>query len=158
MDKLPVQLVSATRAHALQIMPWFSTHHDCTVWGGPQFRFPFTIESFLVDSKLETVPSYALIQASTEICGFGQFYPRAGRCHLGRLAIAPGLRGRGLGTRLIEMLLSEGTRQLGVTQSSLFVHVTNTAAMALYERLGFTRAPYPEKGLGLPNSHYMVAG
>jgi ribosomal protein S18 acetylase RimI-like enzyme len=55
------------------------------------------------------------------------------------------------------MLLSEGTRKLGVTQGSLFVHVTNTAAMALYERLGFTRAPYPEKGLEIPDSHYMIA-
>jgi ribosomal protein S18 acetylase RimI-like enzyme len=82
---------------------------------------------------------------------------RVGRCHLSRLAVAPAHRGRGLGTQLIEMLLREAKKTLGITQSSLFVHVTNTSAIALYERLGFTRSPYPEPGLEIPNSYYMIS-
>lgn len=45
----------------------------------------------------------------------------------------------------------------GTTEYSLFVSVTNTAAKALYERLGFTCVPYPEKGFAIPNIDYMVA-
>jgi ribosomal protein S18 acetylase RimI-like enzyme len=139
------------------MMTWFPTEHSCHVWGGPEFRFPFTAESFLADSKLTRLPSYALIRESAELCGFGQFYLRAGRCHLSRLAVAPGHRGRGLGTQLIKMLVQEGTKTLGVTQSSLFVHITNTFAIALYERLGFARSPYPEPGLEIPNTYYMIS-
>jgi ribosomal protein S18 acetylase RimI-like enzyme len=72
------------------------------------------------------------------------------------VAVAPSHRGQGFGTQLIEMLRREGQTTLGVTESSLFVHVSNTSAIALYERLGFTRAPYPEPGLAIPNSLYMI--
>ena len=157
MDNLPVQLIEATEAHVPQMMTWFATEHSCHVWGGPEFRFPFTAETFLADSKLTRLPSYALIRESAELCGFGQFYLRAGRCHLSRLAIDPACRGRGLGTQLIEMLLREGGKRLGVTQGSLFVHITNTAAIALYERLGFTQSSYPEPGFEIPNAYYMIS-
>ena len=155
-DGNPLLLIEATKAHVPEIMTWFPTEHSCRVWGGPQFRFPFTVETFLADSKLMSLASYALIRESAELCGFGQFYLRVGRCHLGRLAVAPAHRGRGLGTQLIEMLLREGKKTLGVTESSLFVHLSNTAAIALYERLGFTRSPDPEPGLAIPNSLYMI--
>jgi ribosomal protein S18 acetylase RimI-like enzyme len=157
MDNLPVQLIEATKAHVPQIMTWFATEHSCRVWGGPEFRFPFTAETFLADSALMRLPSYALIRESAELCGFGQFYLRAGRCHLSRLAVAPAHRGRGLGTQLIERLLREGKEKLGITQSSLFVHVTNTSAIALYERLGYMRGSYPDPGLEIPNCYYMIS-
>jgi ribosomal protein S18 acetylase RimI-like enzyme len=138
------------------MMSWFATEDSCKTWGGPEFRFPFTAETFLADSKLLRIPSYGLIGESAELCGFGQFYLRAGRCHLSRLVVAPAHRSRGFGTQLISMLQQKGKEALHVTGSSLFVHVNNTSALALYERLGFTRSPYPEPGLGIPNAHYMI--
>jgi ribosomal protein S18 acetylase RimI-like enzyme len=154
---MTLELVAATRAHLPELIAWFPTEHSCRVWGGPDFRYPFTAETFLADSKLASLPSYVLVEEPAEPCGFGQFYLRAGRCHLSRLAVAPTARGRGLGTRLIELLLRVGKTTLGVTESSLFVHVTNPSAIALYERLGFARAPYPEPELAIPDSHYMIA-
>ena len=97
-------LIEATKAHVPEIMTWFPTEHSCRVWGGPEFRFPMTVETFLADSKLLSLASYALIRESAELCGFGQFYLRIGRCHLSRLAVAPAHRGQGFGTQLIEML------------------------------------------------------
>jgi ribosomal protein S18 acetylase RimI-like enzyme len=157
LDNHTLQFIKATETHALHIMTWFPDELSCRVWGGPAFRFPFTPETFLTDSKFAELSSYVLIREPPELCAFGQFYLRAGRCHLGRLAVAPTQRGRGVGTQLIRMLMQEGTKTLGVTESSLFVHITNTSAMALYQRLGFTCASYPEPGLMLPNSHYMIA-
>jgi ribosomal protein S18 acetylase RimI-like enzyme len=154
---LALELVEATLAHLPPIVTWFPTEHSCRVWGGPDFRYPFTTETFLADSKLASLPSYVLVEERAEPCGFGQFYLRAGRCHLSRLAVAPAARGRGLGTRLIELLLRTGKTTLGVSESSLFVHITNLSAIALYERLGFARTDYPEPGLEIPHSHYMIA-
>jgi ribosomal protein S18 acetylase RimI-like enzyme len=156
MDDPTLQVVKATETHAPQIMPWFPDEQSCRLWGGPAFRFPFTPETFLKDSKLAEIPSYVLISDPAELCAFGQFYLRAGRCHLSRLAVAPTQRSRGIGTQLIRMLMQEGTKTLGVTESSLFVHTTNTAAQALYHRLGFTCIPYPGPDR-IPNSYYMIA-
>jgi ribosomal protein S18 acetylase RimI-like enzyme len=149
-----VSLGQATPAHALEIMGWFPSLESCRVWGGPEFRFPFTAESFRADCHLE-LPSFALLDAGGTLCGFGQYYLRAGRCHLARLVIAPAHRGRGLGTRLIELLAQAGQAALGVSECSLFVSPANTAAMALYQRLGFARAEYPGDS-GLTGSCYMV--
>jgi ribosomal protein S18 acetylase RimI-like enzyme len=150
-------LIDASQTHLPQIMSWFATEESCKLWGGPEFRFPFTYETFLADSKLLSIASYGLLVESAELCGFGQFYLRAGRCHLSRLAVAPAHRGRGFGTQLIALLQQKGQEALRVTESSLFVHVNNRSAMALYERLGFTRAAYPEPGFQIPNAYYMIS-
>jgi ribosomal protein S18 acetylase RimI-like enzyme len=139
----------ATEAHLLQMMQWFPTRESCIVWGGPEFRFPFDASSFVEDARLARLASWVLLQGSEgralELRGFGQYYLRAGRCHLARLAVVPSRRGQGLGTRLIHLLAREGTRALGVAECSLFVFPTNLRALALYERLGFRRATYPDE-------------
>ena len=135
------------------MMGWFPSRESCQIWGGPEFRFPFTAETFRADCHLE-LPSWVLRDGRGMLCGFGQYYLRAGRCHLARLAIAPSLRGRGLGMRLIELLSDAGKAALRVEHCSLFVSIANTSAMALYERLGFARTAYP--GDPVPGCHYMV--
>ena len=157
LDSLPIQLIPATQVHLLEIMPWFPTAYSCRIWGGPEFRFPFTLETFLADSKLATIASYALIEGAAEVAAFGQFYSRVGRCHLCRLAVAPDRRGRGLGAQLIEALLREGKKALDATEGSLFVHGNNATAITLYKRLGFVFSTYPEPGFHIPDSHYMVS-
>ena len=151
----PLTLASATASHLLQMMSWFPSAESCRIWGGPEFRFPFTAETFQADCQPPERHSFALLEAGGVLCGFGQYYLRAGRCHLARLAIAPACRGRGFGTRLIELLAHAGKAALGVEQCSLFVSAANTSALALYQRLGFTRADYPE-GPGVPGAYYLV--
>jgi [ribosomal protein S18]-alanine N-acetyltransferase len=58
--------------------------------------------------------------------------------HVMNVAVAPGLRRRGIATRLLEELfrLTEGDSRRGYT---LEVRVSNLHAIALYERLGFHR-------------------
>ena len=149
-------LLPASSEHVLQMMQWFPSGESCIVWGGQGFRFPFTAHTFLTDCRWSELPSYVLQQRSGELCAFGQYYLRAGRCHLARLAVAPSHRGRGFGTWLIEKLMQIGTRELRVSECSLFVNVSNEAAIALYERLGFIGAPHPETTSESSTSHYMV--
>jgi GNAT superfamily N-acetyltransferase len=56
------------------------------------------------------------------------------------LAVAPGARGQGIGTALMEECIRR-TRQMGV--SCLNLHTTDMmkVAMRMYERMGFVRAP-----------------
>jgi ribosomal protein S18 acetylase RimI-like enzyme len=154
-DRACLRLLAADRDHVLQMMRWFPDRDSCRVWGGQTFRFPFTAETFLADSRFAQMPSYALLH-STELCGFGQYYLRTGRCHLARLAVAPARRGRGCGSWLIAQLMLTGARELGVAEWSLYVSTVNPAAIALYERLGFRRAPHTDSNAGVPTSHYMI--
>ncbi|MDP2739657.1 MAG: GNAT family N-acetyltransferase [Pseudorhodobacter sp.] len=52
------------------------------------------------------------------------------------ICVAPPMRGRGIGTALVEALCAEGTRR-GYPAIRLDVVETNRRARALYERLGF---------------------
>lgn len=106
---------------------------------------------------LNSLRTWALVPNSGALVGFGQYYQRVGRCHLGRLAIAPHMRGRGFGSSLIHQLCERGKSELGVESFSLFVHPANERALRLYRRLGFSIEQYPEHLPGLEGCIYMVA-
>jgi ribosomal protein S18 acetylase RimI-like enzyme len=59
-------------------------------------------------------------------------------CYLEELYVVPGLRGEGLGQALMEAAI-ETARSEGATYMDLGTAETDTAARALYEKLGFSR-------------------
>ena len=152
-----VRLQRFDLAQLPELMSWFPDSRACTVWGGPSFRFPFSAETFREDTRLDSLSTWALMGDEGQFAGFGQYYRRVGRCHLGRLAIAPALRGRGLGSTLVHELGRIGAADLGVDSYSLFVLPGNERAMRLYKRLGFSAAPYPEPSPMFEDCIYMVA-
>jgi ribosomal protein S18 acetylase RimI-like enzyme len=153
-----VNLRIATPADLREMMGWFTSEMECRQWGGSAFRFPFTEATFVEDAKLAELPSFVLWADSGQRAAFGQYYLREGRCHLGRLAVSPAMRGRGIGTELILQLLAMGCDDLGVDECSLFVDEHNPAARRLYERLGFEEAAYPDPGFDRGGYVYMIAG
>lgn len=88
--------------------------------------------------------SFSLHDAVGQLAAFGQLYIRAGRIHLARLAVRPGLRGKGIGKRLVRLLLAEGRRQHGNQDCSLFVLHDNLRARQCYTSLGFVSSNYPD--------------
>ena len=152
-----MKLERATQDHLRQIMPWFPDRSDCLIWGGPQFRHPFTEASFVEDSRLHDLPSFVLVAANGGLLAFGQYYERIGRCHLGRLVVSPEHRGHGIGRWLIAALVERGAAELGASESSLFVAAENVSAVALYRKLGFAETTYPENAPNFAPYLYMVA-
>lgn len=61
-----------------------------------------------------------------------------GRLHVSLLAVVPEAWGRRLGSRLLTVLL-DGARHAGFIDAQLWTHESNARAIALHERLGFTR-------------------
>ena len=110
-------------------------------------------------TKKTMTPATALVGAALvgSLGAFGQYYRRLGRCHLARLAVAPALRGRGIGTTLVRELCRLGAADLGVDAYSLFVLPGNARAERLYRRLGFSAVPYPEPAAEFDGCTYMVA-
>ena len=140
-----------------ELMSWFPDEASCRTWGGPEFRHPFTEDTFREDARVQELASWSLVDDDGALCAFGQYYRRLGRCHLGRLAVAPGLRGRGIGSALVRELSERGRAELGTDSCSLFVLPGNERAMRLYSRLGFEARPYPGPASVFEGCTYMVA-
>lgn len=157
LDPPPSSLQRFDESRLPELMGWFPDRASCQTWGGPGFRHPFTADTFREDAKLDSLPSLALMMPDGSLGAFGQYYRRLGRCHLSRLAVAPALRGRGIGTTLVRELCRLGAADLGVDTFSLFVLPGNERAERLYRRLGFAPMPYPEPAPEFDGCTYMVA-
>lgn len=150
-----MQLIKANSGHIRQIMTWFDSKENLLKWSGPNFRYPFTFETFEQDLQLDNLQSYALVSLDNELMAFGQFYLRLERCHLGRLVVSPNFRGQGAAGLLMASLCEIGHRELGTTESSLFVLADNSSAVTAYEKFGFTEQDYPEP-MPIKNCLYMT--
>ncbi len=140
-----MKLIKPTQQHITTLMCWLNNQEDLVSWGGPLFSESFTSDSFLKNLNLEQLDSYCLVSECDEVLGFGQFYQRLDKCHLGRLVIKPESRGQGLASVLISNLMQIGMEKLNVKSCSLFVYGHNKAAISTYQKLGFELSEYPDK-------------
>jgi ribosomal protein S18 acetylase RimI-like enzyme len=131
-------------AEITEIMTWFPSAESVNIWGGPNFRFPFTGETFREDCRLDLMRSWTLRHTDKQLAAFGQAYERDGRGHLARLVSNPGLRRQGAGRRLIEMIIALLEETQAYDEYSLFVYRDNTPAYRCYLSLGFAVQDYPD--------------
>lgn len=157
-----MKLTTPTESDLNVISQWFPDESRLRIWSGPKFRYPFNQNTFNQDLSMERLPSFCLkFSEQTEnletkaLVGFGQYYSRAGKCHLGRLVINPEFRGQNKIANLIDLLAQEGCAQLNVNKLSLFVFNDNHKAKNAYEKIGFVEAEYPEE-MPMDGCVYMV--
>ena len=149
-----MQLLPCTNQDLIGVFRWFNSEKAVLYWAGPGITFPLQIKRFKTDAKFEKSQSYVLKQGRT-LLAFGQIYNRLDHCHLGRLVVSPAFRGQGVGRKLVELLLEEGQRILGLSEGSLFVLSDNQAAMKMYQNMGFVETQYPES-IPLENCLYLT--
>lgn len=82
------------------------------------------------------------------VLGYACWWEVTDECHITDFAVAPPARRRGIGDFLIQGLL-EDARRRGMVRATLEVRTGNEAAIALYEKWGFTsiamrRRYYPD--------------
>lgn len=82
---------------------------------------------------------YVLRTTDYPVAGFCAFWRVVEQIHINNLAIRPGLRGHGLGSRLLRGVIAEAAR-LGATTATLEVRRSNLAALSLYTNAGFEQA------------------
>ena len=137
-------LAPASDADVDAIMAWFPDAASADIWSGPDFRFPFSAETFREDLRLGTMASWALRGPAGDFAAFGQSYERTGRGHLARLVVNPAMRGRGVGKRLIQHIIGALEASQDYDEYSLFVYRHNEPAYRCYRSLGFSVVDYPE--------------
>lgn len=74
-----------------------------------------------------------------QLCGVACSWLIIDELHITLIAVDPQQRHQGIGRRLLHSLLTHG-RQLGAERATLEVGNGNTAALALYQSLGFVTA------------------
>lgn len=125
----------------LALSAWIPDAAACTRWAGPGVPFPFAPEALGGLLEARKRPSYGLWEDGA-LAAFGQHWVLTpGRVHLGRLIVAPGARGRGLGRGLCRRLMAKAVRATGAQVLTLRVYRDNAAARSLYASLGFQPVP-----------------
>lgn len=79
---------------------------------------------------------YVLRIAGHPVAAFCAFWLVAGQAHINNLAVVPELRGRGLGTQLLEAVIAQAAH-LGASVVTLEVRASNKPALQLYQSAGF---------------------
>lgn len=91
-----------------------------------------------------------VVELDDIIIGYGVMSTGAGEAHVLNVCIAEAYRGKGLGGQMLEHLL-EFAGSLGVGEVFLEVRPSNTAAIRLYQSLGFTQ-------IGIRRGYYQAVG
>jgi ribosomal-protein-alanine N-acetyltransferase len=93
----------------------------------------------------------SVAEADGQLIGYQLTTPSQSGAHLARLAVVPGWQGHGIGTALVRHLVEYANRR-GYRELTVNTQDTNTASLAVYQRLGFeltgTRYPVYQLSLG----------
>lgn len=141
---MPWSLDTACKADIEELMTWFPDAQSVDIWGGPRFRFPFDRETFYADCRWQDFSSFCLRNPENEFAAFGQLGSRYDRFHLARLVANPRMRGRGVGRKLLEMMIDAARKEQNHDEIALFVYRDNEPAYRCYRALGFEMREYPD--------------
>jgi RimJ/RimL family protein N-acetyltransferase len=130
------------------ILSWVATYEEMVQWSGPwNFTFPLDegqlARFFLIEDpgeglrRMQFVAEEEGSQAVVGQIGFSRIWPRTDAAHLGPVLVAPALRGRGVGSRMVRQLLAVGFDELRLHRIELVVFDFNIAAISCYEKAGF---------------------
>ncbi|MHB8814016.1 MAG: ribosomal protein S18-alanine N-acetyltransferase [Steroidobacteraceae bacterium] len=91
-----------------------------------------------------------VLALGSRIVGYGVMSVGAGEAHVLNLCVADNYRCRGLGRRMLAYLLERGAAA-GMSEAFLEVRPSNTAAIRLYQAVGFEQ-------VGMRRGYYQAAG
>ena len=103
------------------------------------FSVPWSRESMEKELEGNDQAHYLVVEIDEKVVGYAGFWQVLDEGHIMNIAVAPEMRGQGLGEELMRAMLQQGT-QLGIIYWTLEVRVSNVAAIKLYEKVGFTSA------------------
>ena len=99
------------------------------------FSMPWSADSFLEMISKDDARYYVAERDGQLLGGCGVLLI-AGEGNITNVVVAPEVRNQGIGTGMLKFLMGEGDRE-GLTAYTLEVRVSNSAAIHVYEKLGF---------------------
>ena len=102
------------------------------------FTNPWSRETLVWElANSDVTRAYVLRDDAGTIAGFCVCWVIFDELHINTLAIAAGARRRGLATALLRHVIEDAVAS-GAVKATLEVRASNAAALALYQRLGFS--------------------
>ena len=118
------------------------------------FSLPWSEKGFL-DSLNDPATEYLCVLSGTKVVGYCGFLQVLDEADITNVAVDEAFRGQGIGRRMLEQLMDAG-RARGVKAFTLEVRTGNTAAVSLYEKLGFERAGIRRNFYDLPKEDALI--
>jgi RimJ/RimL family protein N-acetyltransferase len=124
------------------ILGWVKNNQEMVMWSGPTFTWPLEHAQLAqyFDNPNRTYWS-AIDTDSQELVGHASLLidKDADLMRIGYIIVNPEHRGRGVGRELVEAVVRHGFQASTLPVMNLGVYAHNTAALNLYESLGFSK-------------------
>lgn len=138
-----LQLRKFTKRDIAPLFDWFQTERQALQWAGAALSWPLQRREFELlikqhrgDAPLREV--WAVMEGDDMVAHFQISLNRRLRTGgLGRIAVAPNQRGRGLAAELMTMIKTQAFSHTWVHRIDLLVYAPNTTAIRTYQRAGF---------------------
>ena len=140
---MTLQLQPFRKRDIPDLFNWFSSERDVLIWGGAALSWPLQRRPFVDLIKHHRGPEpdreiWAVTRDSNMIGHFQiGFNRRLNTAALGRIALAPHVRGQALSEPFLELILKTAFRRDWVHRVDLMVYAPNTPAISAYRRAGF---------------------
>lgn len=149
-------LQAASVSHTRDLFEWFREPEAFTTWAGPRLEYPSTPEELHLNLSKQGFQYFALCDSGENVVAVGQLQLLPKALHLGRLAVHPSYRGKGLSYKLLNHLIYKASSLANFTEISLFVYESNDVAIKSYKKFGFTSAPWPRHVRKVQSCLYMT--
>lgn len=127
-----------------KLISWIDNEEILLQFSGPAFTFPLNKEQLQINLEDKKRFSYKVVDSSTNaMIGYSEIYLLDKSSALfGRIIIGnPEFRGKGLGQKIVKILLEISFNQLEVEKAELNVFDWNINAIKCYEKVGFIINP-----------------
>ena len=129
-----------TKRDIPDLFSWFETERDVLQWAGAALSWPLKRRDLLDLLKQKETRELWAVDLDDAMMAHFQIglNRRLQTAALGRIAIAPSARGKGLAAPLIDIILTRAFSHAWVHRVDLLVYSQNTTAISAYTSAGFT--------------------
>lgn len=138
-------LLEFTDSDAREVASWATSIEEVRRWAGSAVGCPVDASVFRSWHADPDVRPYVMREGET-LVGYGELWIDKQEVELARIIVGPTSRGRGVGRRLIRLLLERATRS-GFPEAFVRVVPDNDVATACCRSAGFSSVPEPARKL-----------
>lgn len=155
-----MRLVPFGREHFPTLAGWFASERDVVQRGGTAVGYPLDDAQMSAMLRLgETDPPERrcwMAADGADLVGHAQlaYDWRNGSARIGRVAVAPQSRGRGLAKPMLQLIMAEAFDDPAIERLELYAIAYNRHAIRIYESLGFVHEGEARSAIRIGNERF----
>lgn len=100
------------------------------------FKIPWSREAFISELTTNKFAVYIVAKLNNKVVGYAGMWKIFDEGHITNIAVHPDVRGRKIGTRMVEVLINLA-KECNIERLTLEVRKSNMLAQRLYKNFGF---------------------